>query len=170
MASNSGFYGSGTGVCIDGHCLKIPLMCITNSPDCEQKDTTFRRTWNKEEYAAKAQERETADKLAEENEERKAKGLKPKYQRSSTPAQPQRELLKARDEKIVLDANLNKTQVVSAGASGAASKQPGFYCKACDCVVKDSTNYLDHINGKKRKGQPRTASKRLYGFTKSIHF
>ncbi|CAO3682797.1 unnamed protein product [Umbelopsis ramanniana] len=77
MASNSGFYGSGTG-----------------------KDTTFRRTWNKEEYAAKAQERETADKLVEENEERKAKGLKPKYQRSSTPAQPQRELLKARDEKL----------------------------------------------------------------------
>ncbi|KAI9287873.1 hypothetical protein BC943DRAFT_358370 [Umbelopsis sp. AD052] len=128
MASNSGFYGSGTG-----------------------KDTTFRRTWNKEEYAAKAQEREAADKLAEENEDRKAKGLKPKYQRSSTPAQPQRELLKARDEKVVLDANLNKTQVVSTGAAGPASKQPGFYCKACDCVVKDSTNYLDHINGKKHQ-------------------
>ncbi|GAB5589255.1 zinc finger [Umbelopsis nana] len=127
MASNSGFYGSNTG-----------------------KDTTFRRTWNKEEYAAKAKEREQADKLAEENEERKAKGLKPKH-RPSGPAQPQRELLKAREEKVVLDANLNRTQVVSVGAAGPASKQPGFYCKACDCVVKDSTNYLDHINGKKHQ-------------------
>lgn len=76
--------------------------------------------------------------------------MKPKH-RPSGPAQPQRELLKAREEKVVLDANLNKTQVVSVGAAGPASKQPGFYCKACDCVVKDSTNYLDHINGKKRK-------------------
>jgi len=127
MASKSGFYGSSTG-----------------------KDTTFRRTWNKEEYATKAKEREQADKLAEENDERRAKGLKPKH-RPSGPAQPQRELLKAREEKIVLDANLNKTQVVSVGAAGPASKQPGFYCKECDCVVKDSTNYLDHINGKKHQ-------------------
>jgi U4/U6.U5 tri-snRNP component SNU23 len=165
MASNSGFYGSGTGVCIDGHWLKISTCTLTNSFDCEQKDTTFRRTWNKEEYAAKAKDREAADKLAEENEDRKAKGLKPKFHRSSTSAQPQRELLKARDEKIVLDANLNKTQVVSVGAAGPASKQPGFYCKACDCVVKDSTNYLDHINGKKRKEKKHsTASKLPYGY------
>ncbi|KAJ2959323.1 hypothetical protein NQZ79_g5242 [Umbelopsis isabellina] len=126
MASNSGFYGSNTG-----------------------KDTTFRRTWDKDEYAAKAKEREQADKLAEENEERKAKGLKPKH-RPSAP-QPQRELLKAREEKVVLDANLNKTQVVAVGAAGPASKQPGFYCKVCDVVIKDSANYLDHINGKKHQ-------------------
>lgn len=31
------------------------------------------------------------------------------------------------------------------------SQQAGYFCSVCECVVKDSANYLDHINGKKHQ-------------------
>ncbi|RUS21602.1 hypothetical protein BC937DRAFT_92146 [Endogone sp. FLAS-F59071] len=116
--------------------------------DSKAQDTNFRRTWDRDEYERKARERARADRQKEDDEDRKLKGLPPK----SRPIRinPPRDLLKAREEKIVLDANLNKTQVVQS-AAGVASKTPGYYCKVCDCTVKDSVNYLDHINGKKHQ-------------------
>ncbi|KAF7725764.1 zinc finger, matrin-type 2 [Apophysomyces ossiformis] len=99
-------------------------------------DTDFRRTWDKAEYAAKARAREA------KYEERK----KPKKE----PEEP-RELLRSREEKLPLDVNVGKTVVVQGGASGEAARQPGFYCKVCDLVVKDNVNYLDHINGRKHQ-------------------
>lgn len=88
--------------------------------------------------------------MAEKNEERKRQGLPPIKPKEDELDQP-KELLKMREGKLQLDANLGKTQVVMAGASGEASRQPGFYCKACDIVCKDSAGYLDHLNGRKRK-------------------
>ena len=26
--------------------------------------------------------------------------------------------------------------------------QAGYYCSVCDCILRDSASYLDHINGK----------------------
>ncbi|CAG8541542.1 23681_t:CDS:2 [Cetraspora pellucida] len=111
-------------------------------------DTSFRRTWDKEEFERRARERARQEREQEEDEDRKRKGLKAKFTESPIPDQP-RDLLRARTERVILDTNLNKTQVVQ--STSIASKQPGFYCKECDCVVKDSVNYLDHINGKKHQ-------------------
>lgn len=38
------------------------------------------------------------------------------------------------------------TQVV--GMNMPLNQQAGYYCGVCDCVLRDSQSYLDHINGK----------------------
>jgi U4/U6.U5 tri-snRNP component SNU23 len=99
-------------------------------------DNTFRRKFDKEEYLERARQREREEK----EEARKGKEKGPPVQR-----QP----LKHRDYEVDLESRLGKTQVVTPIAP--LSQQAGYYCKVCECVVKDSANYLDHINGKKRK-------------------
>eukprot|EP00850_Spirogloea_muscicola_P001803 SM000007S20763 [mRNA] locus=s7:63475:65264:- [translate_table: standard] len=61
----------------------------------------------------------------------------------------QRAPLKQRDHSVDLASRLGKTQVVTQVTP--LSQQAGYYCNVCECVVKDSANYLDHINGKKHQ-------------------
>ncbi|KAI9099164.1 hypothetical protein K1719_024931 [Acacia pycnantha] len=99
-------------------------------------DNTFRRKFDREEYLERARERERQE---EEGRSRpKSKG--PLVQRKP---------LKHRDYEVDLESRLGKTQVVTPVAP--LSQQAGYYCSVCECVVKDSANYLDHINGKKHQ-------------------
>ncbi|TPX61520.1 hypothetical protein PhCBS80983_g01037 [Powellomyces hirtus] len=115
--------------------------------DSSAGDTNFRRKWDREEYTQRAKDREKNAALAEKNDSRRRRGLAPEKDKDEEYVE--QELLQAREEAIDLTSNLNKTVIVQ--SSSVASKQPGFYCKACDCTVKDSVNYLDHINGWKHQ-------------------
>ncbi|XP_064481461.1 zinc finger matrin-type protein 2-like [Ornithodoros turicata] len=95
-----------------------------------------RRKWDRDEYERIAEER-----LRQEDEE---EDLFPEK-----PAPVKRDLLKPRDYKVDLDSKLGKTSVIT--KTTPASQAGGYYCNVCDCVVKDSINFLDHINGKKHQ-------------------
>ncbi|PRW61183.1 zinc finger matrin-type 2-like [Chlorella sorokiniana] len=107
---------------------------------------TFRRTWDKEEYREKAEEREKEEAKVEDE----ALALKKRKRLERDPLHQglivARANLKARDYQIDLAAKLNKTQMVSVAMP--LSQQAGYYCNVCDCVLRDSQSYLDHINGK----------------------
>ncbi|XP_041999563.1 zinc finger matrin-type protein 2-like isoform X2 [Salvia splendens] len=84
---------------------------------------TYPKKFDREEYLQRARDRE-----AKEEARNKSKSSGPPVQRKP---------LKHRDYEVYLESRLGKTQA-------------GYYCSVCECVVKDSANYLDHINGKKR--------------------
>jgi U4/U6.U5 tri-snRNP component SNU23 len=89
-----------------------------------------RRKWDKKEYERKALDR--IQKIKDDKLE-----------------QPEaRELLKTREYKVDLDSKLGKSMVIN---KQAGSSSGGYFCNVCDCVVKDSINFLDHINGKKHQ-------------------
>ncbi|KAL5996331.1 hypothetical protein ACLOJK_026408 [Asimina triloba] len=102
-------------------------------------DNTHRRKFNREEYLERARQRE----------EQEESQLKSKCKHVAKAPPVQRKPLKHRDYEVDLDSRLGKTQVVTPIAP--LSQQAGYYCSVCECVVKDSANYLDHINGKKHQ-------------------
>ena len=54
--------------------------------------------------------------------------------------------LRQRDFTLDLTSRVGKTQVVT--NSTPLNQQAGYYCSVCECVLRDSQSYLDHINGK----------------------
>ncbi|XP_048364492.1 LOW QUALITY PROTEIN: zinc finger matrin-type protein 2, partial [Sphaerodactylus townsendi] len=98
------------------------------------KNLDFHRKWDKVEY-----EKLTEKWLTEEREKKDGKTIQPvKW-----------ELLRHRDYKVDLESKLGKTIVIT--KTTPQSEMGGYYCNVCDCIVKDSINFLDHINDKKHQ-------------------
>jgi len=98
----------------------------------------------------------------------------PAQQGAIGPEGSNRAYLKARKAKVAdIDAKVGSSEIISAelaaktrlssadvaGAAGAVSKEGngvvktgvGWHCRVCDCFLKDSHTYLDHINGRKHQ-------------------
>lgn len=108
-----------------------------------------------EEYAEKAKQQDVEEReRMQENDERMKQGKKPRRGKKEDLPKPT-ELMKQRENDLELSKNLNKTIVVQ-NPSGRGPGQPGFFCETCNRTYRDTTGYLDHINGRqhlRRLGQ-----------------
>ncbi|KAI8472664.1 MAG: hypothetical protein J3K34DRAFT_453742 [Monoraphidium minutum] len=109
-------------------------------------DNTARRVWDKEEFREKADKREAEAAEAEET----ALDIKKRKRLERDPLHQglivERSTLKMREYQLDLTSRIGKAQVI--GLNTPLSQQAGYYCSVCDCVLRDSQSYLDHINGK----------------------
>jgi len=123
-----------------------------------------RRVWDKELYERKARERAALGEDNDSEDEEKSGGgkrvesaaesvkeeFRPAEHGAAGPQGSSRAFIKAREGDLGLDSNVGKTQIVSAAAI-EAGVGAGYFCEVCSCTLKDSTAYLDHINGKKHQ-------------------
>ena len=116
-------------------------------PDRKAASDTFRKTWDRAEYAQKAKEREARER--EEGKARyEAKLAGKKYvRRASTP--PDAKETESRAQRLNVASNVGKITLVPAGSAvGKRGKGAGFYCEACDLTFKDNLQWVDHLNSK----------------------
>ena len=100
----------------------------------------FRREWDKEAFEQKAKERLNAELALEEEREAAKTEPAPIVQRAP---------LQRRTEDLKIAKYVGTRQVIS-GADALAGQYAGaYFCKVCDCALRDSANYLAHINGRK---------------------
>jgi U4/U6.U5 tri-snRNP component SNU23 len=103
-----------------------------------------RRQWDLSEYEAKA-----AEKKRLEEEEASLKDAKNRNRARAQSALVVRAPLQHRAVAVQLESRLGKHTIVT--NSTPLSQRGGYYCDVCECLLKDSNSYLDHINGKKHQ-------------------
>ena len=103
-----------------------------------QDGNNFRREWDKEAFEKRAKERLENELLLED--EREHKKTEPR-------AIVQRAPLMRRTEDLQIAKFVGTRQVIT-GAEALAGAG-AYFCKVCECHLRDSQNYLAHINGKK---------------------
>ncbi|CEM33047.1 unnamed protein product [Vitrella brassicaformis CCMP3155] len=116
-----------------------PRQSKSKSKPREQTDKSGRKVWDKEYYAKRAKERAEDEEILALVPESKKKKVAPPPQ--------ERQPLKERHDFIDLEERVGKTQVVTQFTP--KQQQGGYWCSVCECLIKDSQAYLDHVNGKR---------------------
>ena len=144
----------------------------------KQAANVERRTWDKKAYEDRAKARLAAEEASESTLNRKipketnkfyTEVEKEEFQKADEGAQgplnSKRAFLKARTQKVDLESKVGKTEIIDPSSAAISSSADvsitdgvtksvtgvGWHCKVCDCFLKDSLTYLDHINGKKHQ-------------------
>ena len=146
------------------------------SQDLNYKQATNvdRRKWDKAAYEAKAIARAQVETSGVVNKgpvqqrvgdkrplDAEREEFIPASAGAAGPEKSERAFLKARRQKVDIEAKVGSTEIVSAEAAtttstggiseGVTKTGVGWHCKVCDCFLKDSHTYLDHINGRKHQ-------------------
>jgi len=100
----------------------------------------FRREWDLEAFEKRAKDRLDAELVAEEEREHKKTAPQPIVQRAP---------LQRRTEDLQIAKFVGTRTVVSGQDALTAGAAGVYYCKVCECHLRDSANYLAHINGRK---------------------
>ena len=61
----------------------------------------------------------------------------------------QRAPLQRRTEDLQLTKYVGTRQMVSGADAMSGNMEGSYYCSVCECALRDSANYLAHINGRK---------------------
>ena len=118
----------------------------------------YRRTWDKDFYEKKARDRLENGGLDSNTQGSSCSSVNHVQKEEFTaadetevgPMGSQRAFLKARESKVDLDSKVGKTEIITQ-TEAVQARGAGFWCEVCTCLLKDSSAYLDHINGKKRE-------------------
>eukprot|EP00920_Eleutheroschizon_duboscqi_P032076 GHVT01077353.1.p1 GENE.GHVT01077353.1~~GHVT01077353.1.p1 ORF type:complete len:429 (-),score=143.24 GHVT01077353.1:270-1556(-) len=109
----------------------------------EGTDLMGRKVWDKSFYREKA-----AARVAAAGSDDEDLAFLPSLKKERVyPPPDQRTGLRTREEELHLEKELGKSKIVTAHTSRAA--QGGYWCDVCECLIKDSQAYLDHVNGKR---------------------
>ncbi|PGH07130.1 U4/U6.U5 tri-snRNP component SNU23 [Blastomyces parvus] len=109
-------------------------------------DTSFRKTWDREEYSKKAAAEEAKSK--EESKARyEAKLAGKKYH---APVDfSSLEATSSRSERLNVASMVGKTTIIPAGsATGKRGRGAGFYCPECNLTYKDNIQFVEHLNSR----------------------
>ena len=113
-----------------------------------------RRTWDKEKYEQRARDRlDHGDEFVDGEKAKASVRDKEEFRcavaGAAGPMGSARAFLQSRSTELDLERRAGKTQVLA--NETMHKKGGGYWCDVCECLLRDSVGYLDHINGKKHQ-------------------